>query len=147
MVQKLNGMLARLIAERSEMPVMMPGSAIGRMISSVIASRPKKRAAIERGRGERAEQDGDRSRDQRDADRKPERVPDVLPLEGDGEPLQRQTGRRELVALVLGREGVEQDEGHRHVQEEEPGRGGELQAERSASPLRAHRTPPAVWRC
>jgi len=34
----------RLIAARSEMPVTIPGSAIGRMISSVIASRPKKRA-------------------------------------------------------------------------------------------------------
>ena len=44
MVQKLKGMSARLIAARSEMPVMMPGSAIGRMMSSVIASRPKKRA-------------------------------------------------------------------------------------------------------
>ena len=31
-------------AERSEMPVMMPGSAIGRMTRSEIASRPKNRA-------------------------------------------------------------------------------------------------------
>ena len=43
MVQKLNGMPARLKAERSEMPVRMPGSAMGRMISSEIDSRPKKR--------------------------------------------------------------------------------------------------------
>ena len=33
--------LAELKAERSEMPVMMPGSAIGRMMRSEIASRPK----------------------------------------------------------------------------------------------------------
>ena len=34
-------MSARLKAARSAMPVMMPGSAIGRMTSSEIASRPK----------------------------------------------------------------------------------------------------------
>ena len=32
-----------LNADRSAMPVMIPGSAIGRMMSSEIASRPKKR--------------------------------------------------------------------------------------------------------
>ena len=31
-------------AERSDMPVMMPGSAIGRIKSNEIVSRPKKRA-------------------------------------------------------------------------------------------------------
>ena len=41
MVHSENGMSARLKAERSAMPVMMPGSAIGRMTSSEIASRPK----------------------------------------------------------------------------------------------------------
>ena len=43
-VQNEKGMSARSKAERSEMPVMMPGSAIGRMSSSEIASRPKNRA-------------------------------------------------------------------------------------------------------
>ena len=43
MVQKLNGMFAKWKAERNEIPVMMPGSAIGRMIRSESASRPKKR--------------------------------------------------------------------------------------------------------
>ncbi len=33
-------------AERSEMPVMMPGSAIGRMTRSEIVSRPKKRVRL-----------------------------------------------------------------------------------------------------
>jgi len=41
MVQVENGMSIRLKAERSEMPVMMPGKAMGRMTSSEIASRPK----------------------------------------------------------------------------------------------------------
>ena len=41
MVQKLNGISSRLNAERSAIPVMMPGSAIGRMTSSDTASRPK----------------------------------------------------------------------------------------------------------
>ena len=40
-VQNEKGMSIRLKAERSEMPVMMPGSAIGRMMRSEIASRPK----------------------------------------------------------------------------------------------------------
>ena len=42
-VQNEKGMSASAKAERSEMPVMMPGSAIGRMRRSEIASRPKKR--------------------------------------------------------------------------------------------------------
>ena len=37
-------MSARLKAERSEMPVMIPGSAMGRTTSSDTASRPKNRA-------------------------------------------------------------------------------------------------------
>ncbi|MGO8147984.1 hypothetical protein AB9F42_34885, partial [Rhizobium leguminosarum] len=41
MVQTENGMSNRLKAERSAMPVMLPGSAIGRMTSSEIASRQK----------------------------------------------------------------------------------------------------------
>src|SRR3569833_427800 len=41
MVQKLNGMSSRLNAERSAMPVMMTGSAIGRVTSSDTTSRPK----------------------------------------------------------------------------------------------------------
>ncbi len=40
-VQIENGMSARLKAERSAMPVMMPGSAMGRMTSSEMVSRPK----------------------------------------------------------------------------------------------------------
>ena len=44
MVAKLNGMSTKLIEERNAMPVTIPGSAMGRMISKVIASRPKKRA-------------------------------------------------------------------------------------------------------
>ena len=41
MVQTENGMSIRLKAERSAMPVMMPGSAMGRMTRSEIVSRPK----------------------------------------------------------------------------------------------------------
>ena len=44
MVQKLNGMSSRLNAERSAIPVMIPGSAIGKITSRVTTSRPKKRA-------------------------------------------------------------------------------------------------------
>src|SRR5687767_1537505 len=40
-VQKENGMSISEKAERSEMPVMMPGSAMGRTTSSEIVSRPK----------------------------------------------------------------------------------------------------------
>ena len=88
MVQNENGMSARLKAERSAMPVMMPGSAIGRMTSSEIASRPK-----------------NSSRDTAAAQSVPSTsaiavaiaatvtdscsaCPDVGPVPGDGEPLQ-----------------------------------------------------------
>ena len=43
MVHIEKGISSRLKAERSEMPVMMPGSAMGRMTSSEIVSRPKNR--------------------------------------------------------------------------------------------------------
>ena len=42
-VQKLNGISARLNALRRLIPVMMPGSAIGRISRSETVSRPKKR--------------------------------------------------------------------------------------------------------
>ena len=45
-VQNEKGMSAIAKAERSDMPVMMPGSAIGRMRSSETASRPKKRERL-----------------------------------------------------------------------------------------------------
>ena len=41
MVQKENGMSARLNADRNAMPVMIPGSAIGKITNSDITSRPK----------------------------------------------------------------------------------------------------------
>ena len=41
MVQNENGISSVWYAERSAMPVTMPGSAIGRISSSEIASRPK----------------------------------------------------------------------------------------------------------
>jgi hypothetical protein len=43
MVQKLNGTSARLNAERSEIPVMIPGSAMGSTTRSDTVSRPKNR--------------------------------------------------------------------------------------------------------
>ena len=45
-VQNENGISASAKAERSEMPVMMPGNAIGRMRSSDTDSRPKKRERL-----------------------------------------------------------------------------------------------------
>ena len=46
-------------AERNDMPVMMPGSAIGRIKSSEIVSRPKKLDRDERRGSERAEDQGE----------------------------------------------------------------------------------------
>ena len=50
-------------AERSEMPVMMPGSAIGRMNSSEIVSRAEELGARQRRGGERAEDQREERRD------------------------------------------------------------------------------------
>src|SRR2546428_12756671 len=41
MVQKLNGMFSRPMADRSEIPVMIPGSAIGKVTRNDTVSRPK----------------------------------------------------------------------------------------------------------
>src|SRR5262245_57627453 len=41
MVQKLKGISISEKADRNDMPVMMPGSAMGRMTKSEMASRPK----------------------------------------------------------------------------------------------------------
>ena len=113
------------------MPVTMPGSAIGRMTSSEIASLPKKFELAD-GRGaERAEDQRDRRRDRRRPARESaERRPDVRPVPGDREPLQRQARRRPLIALLLGREGIDEDQQDRQVQEEQPAAGGELQGKR-----------------
>ena len=124
-VQNEKGMSMRSKAARSEMPVTMPGRAIGRTRRSEIASRPKNfvrasaaAASVPRSRRQRG-------REERDADREAERVEDVLPAPGDGEPLQREAGRRKLEAAVLAGEGVEEDEGERQMQKHEPGAGGE----------------------
>ena len=99
MVQNEKGMSIRLKAERSEMPVMMPGSAIGRMSSSEIASRPKNLRARQRRGGERAEDQASSvaiSGDARPTAPSASQMSCAVP--GDGEPFQRQPGRRELVA-------------------------------------------------
>ena len=103
------------------MPVMMPGSAIGRMRRSDTVSRPKKRerltaaaASVPSTSATSVEIAATRAEEKR--------VPDVLPAPGDGEPAQRVAGRRELVALVLGGEGIEEDQRQRQMQEEQPRR-------------------------
>ncbi len=98
-----------------------------------------------RGGDQRAEDDGKHRRHRRDLERQDQRRPDVRPVPGDAEPFQRQARRRELVALFLGGEGVEEDEKDRQVQEEKPRDGGDPEAEGGA--VRAHRRPPCVSRC
>ena len=87
-VQNEKGMSASAKAERSEMPVMMPGSAIGRIRSSEIASRPKKRerataaaASVPSTSASSVEIAATRTLSESAA-------PDVLALPGDREPLQ-----------------------------------------------------------
>jgi hypothetical protein len=127
-VQNENGISMMLKAERSAMPVMMPGSAIGRMTSSEIASRPKK--LVRRGRRrERAEHHGERSRPPRPGATARARAR-RRPAPGHGEPFQRQARRRELVALLLGGEGVEEDQRERQVQEQEPAPPRQVAADR-----------------
>ena len=85
-VQVEKGMSIRLKAERSEMPVMMPGSAIGRMTRSEIASRPKKRARTIAAAQSVPRTSATSGGDGGDADRERERLPDVGAVPGDGEP-------------------------------------------------------------
>ncbi len=113
------GMSNRLKAERSAMPVMMPGSAIGRMTSSEIASRPKNFAPADRGGAKRAEHQREQRWRRRRPAREAERVPDIRAVPGNGEPLQREARRRPLIALLLGGEGVDEDQEERQVQEQQ----------------------------
>ena len=114
------------------MPVMMPGSAIGRMNSSEIESRPKKRA-----RDTAAAAQVPRTSamsvamaatftESHSAFQMSCRVPD------DGEPLRGVAGRRELIALLLGGEGIEEDQGQRQMQEQQAADGREGERQRRA---------------
>ena len=111
MVQIEKSMPMMLKAERSEMPVMMPGSAIGSTNSKrdrLAAEEPRPR---QRRGGERAEDQRDQRRDRRDLQRQIERRPDIGPLRpGDAEPFRRVARRRKLIALLLGGEGIKDDQ-------------------------------------
>ena len=75
-------------AERSAMPVMMPGSAIGRMNSSEIVSRPKNFARDSAAAASVPKHEREQRWRSRDLEREPERRPDVGALgPGDAEPL------------------------------------------------------------
>ena len=85
-------------AERSDMPVMMPGSAIGRTNSS----------------------------DRRHLEREIKRRPDVGALRpGDAEPFGGVARGRKLKALLFGSEGIKQDQGERQMQEQQPADSGD----------------------
>ena len=133
MVQKLNGMSSRPMAERSAMPVTMPGSAIGRTSSSEIASRPKKRGATRAA----AASVPSTMRQQRSRPRRPAATAASacqMSSRSQATPnqLQGQPGRREDEALVLGGEGVEHDEGQRQVQEQHAAERGQLERQARA---------------
>ena len=86
-VQNEKGMSTRSKAERSAMPVMMPGSAIGRMTSSEIASRPKNFVRDSGRGGERAEDQREDRRDRRDLTERQSACQTSGRSPGDGEPL------------------------------------------------------------
>ena len=116
------------MADSSAMPVMMPGSAIGNTNSSVNDVLAGEAAARERQRRERAEHERSQRGHTRHRQRQPHRCPDVAAREGDFEPVQRQSRRREVVGAILGREGVQKDDQHRKVHEREPGVCGDARA-------------------
>ena len=143
-------MPCRLNAERSAMPVMMPGSAIGSMTSSEIASRPKNRARASAA----AAQVPSTQRDSAVATAatlsdKAERRPDV----GRG-PRRRRTiawsapaaGRH---SSLLGGEGIERRSGRSaDAGTASPAAAAIFSAERARGSyrIRAHRRPPFAWR-
>ena len=86
MVQIENGISARLKAERSAMPVMMPGSAIGRMTSSEIVSRPKNFEPETAAAQSVPSTSAISVEIAATVHRQRQRLPDVRPVPGDGEP-------------------------------------------------------------
>ncbi|MDT4861150.1 hypothetical protein FQZ97_957420 [compost metagenome] len=99
-------------------------------------------AAVQRDRGQRAEQHGDQGGDGGDLQRQPDRFQHVLAGEGHAEPVQGEALRREAERRVLGVEGVQEDDQDREVQEQDPAPGGQFQAPRSF--VRVHRMPPVA---
>ena len=104
----------------------------------------KEGCARQRCRGQRAQQHGDGRGPCRDLEAELDRRPHVLALPRHAEPLRGQRRRREDVALVLGAEGIEDDQRQRDVQKSDGRPGGGLEPPRCAT-LRAHRRPPAAW--
>ena len=147
MVQNENGISSVWYAERSAMPVMMPGSAIGRISSSEIASRPKNFARASAAAASVPSTSASAVLQAATLKRQPDRGPDVVALPGHGEPLRGQRRRREDIALVLGAEGIQHDQRQRHVQEgDRPPRRPMFRPSSARSGFRAHRRPLAAWR-
>ena len=83
---------------------------------------PEEAGARQRRGCKRAEDERQQRRDGRDLERQIERRPDVGPrAPGDAEPVRGQARRRKLKALLLGGEGVENDERQRQMKEQQPG--------------------------
>ena len=114
-------------AERSAMPVTMPGSAMGRMKSSEMWSRPKKFGARYGSGGAGAENERQEGRDAGDLHGEADGIPDVLPFPDYAEPFCGVAGGRELEAFFLGGEGIEEDQQQWHMQEGHAGQGGNFQ--------------------
>ena len=89
---------------------------------------PEKPRLRHRRRHQRAKDQRQRGRQRRDLQRQIQRRPDIGAMPRHGKPFGGQAGGRELVGFVLGREGVEEDQEDRQVEEEEPPDGGDLQS-------------------
>jgi len=78
--------------------------------------------------------------DRRHLERENESAPEIDPLPGDAEPLEGQSRRRKGERRLVGGEGIEHDDQHRHVQkgQHRESRRGEA-ARRALAALRAHR--------
>ena len=117
-VQKVNGTSARLSAERMAMPVMIPGRASGSTRKTEMPSRPKKwnrptaAAAIEPSTNATSVATSATRTDRRMASHSSRGV------EGLAEPVGGETGGREAERALLGREGVEDHDEQREVQEQ-----------------------------
>ena len=110
-VQNENGISIRPMAERSAMPVTMPGSAMRQHQQERDPSRAQRSCCVHRRRRQRAQDHRQRAWQHRHPQRqRASGLPEVRAASGHAQPFEREAGQREAVGRLVGGEGVQDDQ-------------------------------------